>query len=251
MAEKPGGIDTGSTSEIRFGLQNVLMEYLTDRLIGIAYQEIEQEKLLHLHRHALIKAQSSEYVRQSQVRLILHPLVERLQEMMGKEEVIRKLTRILAGLRAEPSTPKGYGAGNLLNLLLNLGGDLTSYDFSRLHVWQADLRHAHLPAVNFAGADLTHSYFAEGFGYIFAVAYSPDGALLAAGSSSGDLRLWHAADGRLLHIYQGHKSTVKSEAFSPNGALLASGGDDETIRLWNVVDKPVAAPFPRILQGGA
>ena len=72
-------------------MQNVLMEYLTDRLIGIAYQEIEQEKLLHLHRHALIKAQANEYVRQSQVRLILHPLAERLQAMLGKEEAIRKI----------------------------------------------------------------------------------------------------------------------------------------------------------------
>ena len=60
------------------------MEYLTDRLIEIAYQEIQQEKLLHLHRHALIKAQAKEYVRQSQVRLILHPLAERLQAMWAK-----------------------------------------------------------------------------------------------------------------------------------------------------------------------
>ncbi|MCC6458420.1 MAG: hypothetical protein IT328_25950, partial [Caldilineaceae bacterium] len=248
-------IDTGGISiqaplgETRFALQNVLMEYLTDRLIGIAYQEFEQETLLHLHRHALMKAQSSEYVRQSQVRLILHPLAERLQEVMGKEEAIRKLTRILAGLRMEPSTPKGYGAGNLLNLLLDLGADLTGYDFSRLRVWQADLRHANLPAVNFAEADLSRSCFAEGFGYMYAVAYSPDGTLLAAGSSSGDLRLWHAADGRLLHIYQGHKGAIKSVAFSPHGTLLASAGEDETVRLWNVVDKPVAEPFPRILAG--
>ena len=55
-----------------------------------------------------------------------------------------------------------------------------------LPVWQADLRHANLPAVNFAEADLTHSYFAEGFGFIYAIAYSPDGALLAAATSNGE-----------------------------------------------------------------
>ena len=104
-------------------------------------------------------------------------------------------------------------------------------------VWQADLRHANLPAVNFAGADLSHTYFAEDFGYIYAVAYSPDGSLLAAGRAAARFGCGMPADGRLLHIYQGHKGAVKAVAFSPDGALLASGGEDETVRLWRVGDK--------------
>ncbi|MEZ4736519.1 MAG: hypothetical protein R3E79_56250 [Caldilineaceae bacterium] len=46
-----------------FLLQNVINEYLTDRLVAKAVGEVEQGELNLLHRHALLKAQTKEYVR--------------------------------------------------------------------------------------------------------------------------------------------------------------------------------------------
>ena len=243
----------GLQADKRFVLQNVVMEYLIERLVEAVCQEIQQEVLMRLHRHALIKANAKEYVRQSQLLLILQPIADRLLATIDKGELLRKITHILADLRTSPIIPNSYAAGNLLNLLLMQNVDLKGYDFSHLRVRQADLRAADLSSVNFEGADLADSYFADQFGIVFAVAYSPDGSMIAAGTGKGEIQLWRTSDGRPLHSYQGHNRTVKSVTFSPDGTQLASAGEDGTVRLWNVPDISTfassVAPMTRILQG--
>ncbi|MFD3703993.1 WD40 repeat domain-containing serine/threonine protein kinase [Nocardia sp. NPDC058658] len=71
-------------------------------------------------------------------------------------------------------------------------------------------------------------------GRVLAVASSPDGTLLATGSSDNDVRLWNARTGEPARApMEGHTDYVWSVAFSPDGTLLATGGDDRTIRVWN------------------
>jgi RNA polymerase sigma factor (sigma-70 family) len=69
-----------------------------------------------------------------------------------------------------------------------------------------------------------------------AVAFSPDGKLLATGGGDLDrpVRLWDAATGRELRCCRGHDEGVAALAFSPDGTLLVSGSDDHTVRLWDV-----------------
>jgi WD40 repeat protein/DNA-binding SARP family transcriptional activator len=232
-----------------FVLQTVLMEYLVDRLVEATCQEIEQEKLVRLHHHALLKAQAKEYVRQSQIRLILQPIANRLLATLSKDVIGHKISRLLATLRDHAALPGGYAAGSLLNLLLHLEIDLTGYDFSHLRVWQADLRGAQLPAVNFAHADLNQTNFADHFGFVYDVTFSPDSTLIAAATGSGEVRVWQAADGQLLRNFAGHLGTVRSVAFSPNNSLLASGGEDNDVRIWNVLGSPInAAETPSLLH---
>ena len=66
-----------------------------------------------------------------------------------------------------------------------------------------------------------------------AVAFSPDGRLIASASHDRTVQLWDAATRKPVgHPLTGHTDAVWSVAFSPDGLLLASGGADGTVRLW-------------------
>lgn len=74
-----------------------------------------------------------------------------------------------------------------------------------------------------------------------ALAFSPDGKLLATGSGepsrSGQLKIWDAQTGKLVReISKAHKDSVLSLDFSSDGKLLASGAADRAVRIWNVTD---------------
>lgn len=70
---------------------------------------------------------------------------------------------------------------------------------------------------------------------LFCIAISPDGEILALGSSDSTAILWDAHDGEQLAILDGrHPGYVESIAFSPHGEFLASGLSDGTIFLWDV-----------------
>jgi hypothetical protein len=89
-------------SEAGLTLQNVVMEYVTERLIDAVCEEIQTGNIRLLNSHALMKAQAKEYVRNSQVRLILGEVLAKLEQRLGnRDAVIARLTDVLAGLRAE------------------------------------------------------------------------------------------------------------------------------------------------------
>jgi len=72
-------------------------------------------------------------------------------------------------------------------------------------------------------------------GIVWSVAFSPDGRLLASGSTDKTIKLWDVASGSLVRTLTGHTMAVSSVAFSPDGRLLASGnGWPDTIKLWDM-----------------
>ncbi len=78
-----------------------------------------------------------------------------------------------------------------------------------------------------------------------ALAYSPDGALLASGSGVSDttqtvdnsVRLWNPATGEAVAVLEGHAAPVRALAFSADGSVLASVGLDGSIILWDVASR--------------
>ena len=71
---------------------------------------------------------------------------------------------------------------------------------------------------------------------VFALAFSPNGKILASGGDPGEMsiRLWEVASGKQLGGFAGHRSRHTSLVFSPNGRLLASGSYDNTALVWDV-----------------
>ncbi|KAI9763764.1 MAG: hypothetical protein M1839_006312, partial [Geoglossum umbratile] len=68
--------------------------------------------------------------------------------------------------------------------------------------------------------------------WVSAVAFSPDGQLVASASHDSTVRLWETATGSCRSTLEGHSERVSAVAFSPDGQLVASASYDSTVRLW-------------------
>jgi len=75
-------------------------------------------------------------------------------------------------------------------------------------------------------------------GYIWSIAWSPDGKYIASTDNSADyaVQVWDATTGNLKVTYRGYSSPVYAVAWSPDGRRIASGSDDGTVQVWDAVD---------------
>lgn len=72
---------------------------------------------------------------------------------------------------------------------------------------------------------------------ISAVAYSPDGRLIACGSIDGHVRIYDAESMELVDLFTKHTHAILSVAWSPDNQWLACAGGKDWIHLWHVVDR--------------
>jgi WD40 repeat protein/transcriptional regulator with XRE-family HTH domain len=251
-------------------LQPVIREYVTAHFVEQISQEIvgatqpqgarhsgEHTQLDLLNTLPVLKALAKDYIRQSQEQQIIGPILQNLRRVFGREKSIVHLKSMLASLHGTPQYKNGYAAGSLLNLLTHLSADLRGLDCSHLAIRQAYLQGVALPEMNFHGSDLTTVVFTDTFSSILCIAVSPDGQMLAAGTTTNEVRLWVMGQTRHQHkgpaspltvgagsaqgtiptvptlITQGHTDGIRAVAFDPSSRLLATGSEDQTIRLWD------------------
>jgi len=67
-----------------------------------------------------------------------------------------------------------------------------------------------------------------------ALAFSPEGRILAVGCYSGEIALWDWKKHKITRIISGHGQEVTAVAFSPDGSILASGGQDGIVKHWRI-----------------
>ena len=215
-------------------VQPVILEYLTEKLIDEVCQEVETGEIKLFNNHALIKATAKDYIRNTQIRLILTPIIDKLLTIFNnKNSIENQFIDIILKLRGSFSLQSGYAAGNILNLLREIKVDLIDYDFSGLVIRQAYLQDMELHKVNFKNSTFTNAVFTEYFSSVLSVAFHPDGKILATGDADGEIHLWSAGNLQPLLRIKAHSSWVRSVAFSPDGNVLASGSDDQLVKLWN------------------
>jgi WD40 repeat protein/serine/threonine protein kinase len=96
--------------------------------------------------------------------------------------------------------------------------------------------HVHLVDAGTCEVRISFRAASEG---ITALAFSPDGMLLASGSgyANSAVQLWKIPSGDSEGSLAEHTGWISALAFTPQGKALVSASADQTIRVWNVGDR--------------
>ncbi|WP_309729060.1 pentapeptide repeat-containing protein [Chamaesiphon sp. OTE_75_metabat_556] len=146
------------------------------------------------------------------------------------------LMNLIHRTRGKTEQETGWLGGNAATLLVKQNpAALDCENLSYTNMANSDLLRANLQRVDCTGATLSNSLFKSILpSTVLAITTSQDGNFFVTGHEDGNVRLWDTQNGQLIHIYSGHRSSVRSVAIAPDGDWLVSGSEDKTIKRWNV-----------------
>ncbi|MBE9213908.1 pentapeptide repeat-containing protein [Plectonema cf. radiosum LEGE 06105] len=262
------------TQSGKFTQQPVVMEYVIEELIEQVAQEIYHNEIEILNKYALIKAQTQDYLRNAQIQFILKPLIDKLFSFWVTKEIIQShLNQILCKLKSSPKPGYAAGnIINLLRQFdIELNNydfsnlNICQANFQGINLQQTNFANCNLqksvftqtlgsilaakfsPTGNLFATAIENQIYLwdvdnirqlhqlEGHtGWVRAIAFTPDGKILASGSHDSTIKLWKVETGQCLQTITGHTSNIQSLAFNRDGTILASGSNDKTVRLWNM-----------------
>ncbi|WP_289501394.1 NB-ARC domain-containing protein [Gloeocapsopsis sp. IPPAS B-1203] len=100
---------------------SIVMEFTIEQFIKQVCVEIATGKIYLLNRYPLLKATAQDYVKKSQVRMILEPILSHLHShFQSPAEIEQQLQEILTTLQTHCAESPGYGSVNIMNLLRQL-----------------------------------------------------------------------------------------------------------------------------------
>ncbi len=102
-------------------------------------------------------------------------------------------------------------------------------------------------------SDALYTYLGHS-GYVYAVAWSPNGSRIASASADGTVQVWDATTGATMGanvvVHRGNLSSYSALAWSPDGKYIASSSaTDPTVEIWNAATGATTATYQ--LQGAA
>jgi WD40 repeat protein len=225
-------LSSKSSKNKRYTLQNVILEFTTDRLREELSLELQVPDGLFFFNHlALHPTTSPEYIREIQQRLFVAP-ISRVIALEHSKNAVVYLQSLIPSIRS--LTPSGCGAGNIINLAHELQADFTGWDLTNLHITEVDFQEVLLQQVDFRGTTFDRCRFAQGMGSILKISFSPDGKYLAACDTRHQIKIWEVGTNREVAMLIGHINWVWDIQFSHDSKYLISGCGDETIRIWAV-----------------
>jgi eukaryotic-like serine/threonine-protein kinase len=172
------------------------------------------------------------------------PSLEATQSAWGLEKVISEDTHILKAVphgkqkpplrKNEETIPRRAFAVGLMSLA-TLGGTSCWYLLSQRLSGPSRLKSGVTTSIPATRTSVNHTnvlIFTGHLASVNAVAWSPDGKMIASASDDTYVQVFNASNGQRSVIYTGHTEEVAAVGWSPDGASIASGGEDTTIQVW-------------------
>ncbi len=125
------------------------------------------------------------------------------------------------------------------------GGILASGSYQEIHLWKASTGNLLSTLGGYTNSSKTWKFFYKIFNFtprsghldwVRALAFSPNGHILASGGQDKMIRLWDLPTGAEICFSGEHEDWVNTLSFSSNSCLLASGSKDGRIKIWDTRD---------------